>query len=298
MAVAVVVLIVYVGVLVLYATSTRLEVAVDDRGSENGDSSIVGIEFTSVDPLGGTAQTVVRVLPAKKFIDGNLRLREDLTVEIISSFPNVRDDQARMGYTVSRLDFTRGSSILTLAGNATLTVDGAYQDYPFDVFRSTLVATASVPGKEAESAQLEVLGDVPSWLIRAGEVRSWPATGGTSVNVELLRSWSTKTFVFLLLAAMIVLAVLAMLVAVASASRRREAPVQLAGWFAAMLFALIPLRLNLPGAPPIGVWMDFVVVLWVLLAIMAGLALFITAWLRRTPAPDAPGTAASGPGTP
>ena len=276
---------VYLGVLVLYGSSTRLDVATDQLDIQPAEDAIVAVELVSVHPLGGTAEAMVRVLPPGKLLDGDLRLREDLEVQITSSFPTERDDQTRMGFEVAKLEFPRGSSLVSLVDAATLSMEGRYQDYPYDVFRTTLVAQASGPSGAIPSTRLEVLGDVPSWLIRGQEV-GVPLV--SVADVELVRAGSTKTFVILLLVAMLVLGVLALLVSFAVITGRRKVEATMASWFAGMLFALIPLRLNLPGAPPIGVWMDFIVVLWVLLAIMVGLALFMTAWLRRTPPPDAP----------
>jgi Domain of unknown function (DUF4436) len=55
-----------------------------------------------------------------------------------------------------------------------------------------------------------------------------------------------------------------------------------------MLFATVPLRTFLPGSPPIGSWIDFTIVLWVIVALVTGLGLYVTAWSRegrRTRAP-------------
>ena len=60
----------------------------------------------------------------------------------------------------------------------------------------------------------------------------------------------------------------------------------MASWFAALLFARVPLRTNMPGAPPIGVWIDFLVFLWVLIMLMISLAVFVGSWLVFTPEPE------------
>jgi hypothetical protein len=48
----------------------------------------------------------------------------------------------------------------------------------------------------------------------------------------------------------------------------------------AMLFATIPLRTFLPGSPPIGSWIDYTVVLWVVVGLIVGLAIYVAAWAR------------------
>ncbi|MBN9171290.1 MAG: DUF4436 family protein, partial [Microbacterium sp.] len=45
----------------------------------------------------------------------------------------------------------------------------------------------------------------------------------------------------------------------------------------------------MPGSPPIGSWVDFTVVLWVIGALIVGLAIYVAAWLRwsgQGPAPS------------
>ena len=52
-------------------------------------------------------------------------------------------------------------------------------------------------------------------------------------------------------------------------------------FFAAMLFAVVPIRSVLPGSPPPGSWIDEAVTVWVLLALTSATVLYIIAWVRR-----------------
>ena len=61
--------------------------------------------------------------------------------------------------------------------------------------------------------------------------------------------------------------------------RRKFVP-PFATWYAANLFAIVPLRNILPGAPPPGSLIDQALVQWVLLA-LAAMALYIFAWVRQ-----------------
>lgn len=54
-------------------------------------------------------------------------------------------------------------------------------------------------------------------------------------------------------------------------------------WMAAMLFATVPLRGFLPGSPPVGSWVDYLVVLWVIAGLIASLVIYVIAWLRWAP---------------
>jgi hypothetical protein len=52
-----------------------------------------------------------------------------------------------------------------------------------------------------------------------------------------------------------------------------------------MLFAVIPLRNALPDAPPFGAWVDVTVVLWVIVALVASMGIYVSCWWRHL-APD------------
>ena len=52
-------------------------------------------------------------------------------------------------------------------------------------------------------------------------------------------------------------------------------------WYAAMLFAVVPLRNALPDSPPIGFWIDVTVVLWVIVVLVASMTLYIYCWWRH-----------------
>lgn len=47
-----------------------------------------------------------------------------------------------------------------------------------------------------------------------------------------------------------------------------------------MLFAVVPLRSFLPGAPPPGAWIDRAIVLWVLIALVSAMAIYMVCWYR------------------
>jgi hypothetical protein len=48
----------------------------------------------------------------------------------------------------------------------------------------------------------------------------------------------------------------------------------------------IPLRNSLPDAPPIGFWIDVTVVLWVIVALVASMTLYIYCWWRQVREPQ------------
>ncbi|OMC42509.1 hypothetical protein A5744_16585 [Mycobacterium sp. IS-1264] len=60
-------------------------------------------------------------------------------------------------------------------------------------------------------------------------------------------------------------------------------------WYAAMLFAVIPLRNALPDSPPLGSWIDVSVVRWVIVALVGSMLLYLSCWWRHLK-PDKPAT--------
>jgi hypothetical protein len=66
---------------------------------------------------------------------------------------------------------------------------------------------------------------------------------------------------------LIALAGLALFVAVQTVRDRRKFQPPMTTWYAAMLFAVMPLRNALPDSPPFGFWIDVTIVLWVIVIV-------------------------------
>ena len=100
------------------------------------------------------------------------------------------------------------------------------------------------------------------------------------LHMDIKRGGGVLAFVVVVLTLMVVTAVLSALVARSVARKRRPIEATMAGWFAALLFALVPLRTNMPGSPPIGAWIDVAIFYWVELGLLIAMAVFIGSWLR------------------
>ena len=105
-------------------------------------------------------------------------------------------------------------------------------------------------------------------------------------QLTLERSGGLLAFVAIVLALLVVLSNLAILVVWSAISGRRPVEPGFAGWLAVLLFAVIPLRINLPGAPPIGAWIDAVLFYWIEIALLVSMAVFMIAWFRFRDIPD------------
>lgn len=269
---------------VLYAMST---VPPDEPEINAPDRLVIYLNPIGVSPAEDLIKTRFSADPPDDLLADN-GLRQDLEIHLFSA-----------GRTFA---FKAGTKQLT-GEVAFIAADGTYELYPFDRYSDTVVAFATT--KDASGQEVAVPTEIVVW----GKFAGWrvsPATsqdetaalGGTVdgqtppstmavVTMTAARNGSTMTIVVLVIAAMIVLTALALAVARAVATRRRKIEATMASWFAALLFAMVPLRTNLPGAPPIGVYLDFVAFLWILIGLMIALGIFITSWLRYTPAPEA-----------
>ena len=113
-------------------------------------------------------------------------------------------------------------------------------------------------------------------------------------RVTLERSLSAAAFGIVILGVLIAIAGVALFVAVQTVRDRRKFQPPMTTWYAAMLFAVVPLRNALPGSPPFGGWIDITLVLWVLVVLVISMLLYIACWWRHL-RPDADKTANAAP---
>ena len=105
-------------------------------------------------------------------------------------------------------------------------------------------------------------------------------------RLSVRRSLSTALFAIVVCGVLIAIAALALFVAIQTMRNRRQFQPPMTTWYAALLFAVVPLRNALPGAPPFGAWVDITVVLWVIVALVIAMLLYIACWWRHL-RPDA-----------
>ena len=166
--------------------------------------------------------------------------------------------------------------------------DGYVERWPFDS-HSVDVAIVPLQGVGDDMTAIPALlcgsAHVPGWTFSSEEI---PGTDEvvvdgepvTQIRVTATRSVATVAFGIVILALMAVLPVLGLTVAIVAYRGIRKVEATLMSWMAAMLFATIPLRTFLPGSPPIGSWVDYLVVLWVVAGLVLGLAIYVAAWLK------------------
>jgi hypothetical protein len=168
---------------------------------------------------------------------------------------------------------------------------GALENYPVDRYDGTLRIRV-VEGKQPAGG-----APVPVRLTTWEEIAGWEVTtarsnpagdagdAGLSLSVRAQRPAAQVFFAFILFAAMILIAASALTIGGLVFLGARKVEATLISALGAMVFAVPALRNVLPGAPPLGVRADAFVFLWVQLAVILCLTLFVVTWARRGSGP-------------
>jgi hypothetical protein len=161
-----------------------------------------------------------------------------------------------------------------------LPITGDVADWPFDRYQSGAITGQLLFG----AAQQPVIHTVImvdrllGWKINVAHVdKDLPGL----YRVDLYRSSSTVAFGVVILGVLIALAGVALFVATQTARDRRKFQPPMTTWYAAMLFAVMPLRNALPDPPPFGSWIDVTIVLWVIVVLVISMTLYISCWWRH-----------------
>lgn len=268
---------VYVAVVMLYALTGRA-VSV---GATSPPASGVAVQLTaqSMDAAGQRLRIDVHVVPDPHLLgDDGITFAKPITV-LISPV----DGSQTVTFDAQTVSSSQSKSII---------LDGAIEDWPFDRYRVPTLAVIAFEGSGPLN-QLTPLrtavhldGYVPGWSLTAQAVRAVPgATAADLTDIGVIdltahRSGGTLAFAAVLLVLLVTMPCLVLFVAITAFVGRRKVEPSFMGWMGAMLFATIPLRTFLPGSPPVGSWIDFTVVLWVVAGLIAGLTIYVAAWAR------------------
>lgn len=168
----------------------------------------------------------------------------------------------------------------------TIDANGHPDRWPFESYTTDEISADVLVGDDEDRdylpARVEATGSLEGWDIsvaRSGEATQ-SAPDGDNVTITLRRAQGPLFFDLGICLVLISLPVMALYVAIQMARGGKKFVPPFSTWYAAMLFAIVPLRNILPGAPPPGAWIDQALVLWVLIALVVAMALYIYAWHR------------------
>ncbi len=180
-----------------------------------------------------------------------------------------------------------GDELKSNSSEVQLSAVGEPDNWPLDHYITNTLGVEAFVGDGPDRRRLDAT------LIIAGTVNGWEinSTTGTieapwgrinSVQFALERTRGAHAIDFGILLVLLALPATSLFVAIEMLLNRRKFQPPFITWFAAMLFAVVPLRNILPGAPPPGAWIDLAVVLWVLVALAGAMVAFVVAWWRQT----------------
>lgn len=243
-----------------------------------GDGTTVTLDVESIQSNYTVLQGNLSISPGSALLDpATDSLKQDLTVDVTSVTTPV----------------TRTWPKGTLPGviPVPLTLARDVERWPFDRYYTGPIRVELFVGaaKTPERAAVSIVDRLPGWRFRAsGPSKSKPFP---AYKVEMRRSASTMVFAIVILCILVAIAGAAVFVAVQTLRDRRRFQSPMMAWYAAMLFAVVPLRNALPGSPAFGSWIDMTIVLWVLVALVVSMLLYIASWwrhLRPASGADAP----------
>ncbi len=249
-----------------------------DLSSAGPNDTVVQVRLDELKPTVNRLSVNVLVYPGESLIDERFDvLTTDIAVRLYP--PNDLGD----------IVFPKGKTPAQVS--TTIEAHGDPGNWPFDSYRteplSADVFVGAGDNRKRIPAQVVVTGSMNGWDASASHVRDDSGAGGARMNnkssvvLTLHRSKGPLLFDLGICLVLISLPTLALLVAVPMALGRRKFLPPFATWYAANLFAIVPLRNILPGAPPPGAWIDQAIVQWVLIALATAMSLYIFSWVRQ-----------------
>lgn len=248
------------------------------------DGAAVQRVSSDVPPVGGGTTATLDV----ESIQSNYTvLQGNLLISPGSALLDPATDSLRQDLTVDVTSVTTPVTRTWLKGTmpgvlpVPLTLARDVERWPFDRYYTGPIRVELFvgPAKTPERAAVSIVDRLPGWRFHASgpsKAKLFPA-----YEVEMRRSASTMVFAIVILCILVSIAGAAVFVAVQTLRDRREFQSPMMAWYAAMLFAVVPLRNALPGSPAFGSWIDMTIVLWVLVALVVSMLLYIASWWRH-----------------
>ena len=246
-----------------------------DISQAGPDETVVQIRVQELKPTTNRLAVNVLIYPGESLYDKRFdELNTDIAVRLYP--PNDLGD----------LQFPKGKAPAQV--NTTIEAHGNPGTWPFDSYHTEPQSADVFVGTGADRkripAVVQVTGSMDGWDADVHRSTDKSETGShniSNVDLTLQRAKGPLIFDLGIIVVLISLPTLALLVAIPMALGRRKFVPPFATWYAANLFAIVPLRNILPGAPPPGSMIDQALVQWVLLALATAMALYIYAWVRQ-----------------
>ena len=249
-----------------------------DLSQGGGDATIVQLRLEELKPTANRLTVNVLVYPGISSYDNRFDvLATDVAVRLYPTSD------------LGDLHYPKGKAPAQLS--TTIEAHGDVGNWPFDTYSTEPISADAFVGSgeniKKVPARVEVTGELDGWDVSVNRVHdpaALPTQRGSdngNVVITLKRAKGPLIFDLGICLVLIALPTLALLVAIPMVLGRRKFLPPFATWYAANLFAIVPLRNILPGAPPPGSWIDQAIVQWVLIGLVTAMSLYILAWIRQ-----------------
>lgn len=246
-----------------------------DLSKVEAEDSVVQVRLEKLDTVANRLTVNVLVYPKDSLYDKNNGvLTTDAAVRL---YPE--NDLGDLQYPVGKAP----AQVST-----TIQAQGDPGNWPFDSYTTQVIAadvfTGTGQNREKTPARVEVTGKLDGWdasVTRVHDPEDSNPDVKDNVTITLKRARGPLIFDLGICLVLIALPVLALWVAIPVALGKTSFLPPMTTWYGAMLFAIVPLRNILPGSPPYGSWIDQAVVLWVLIGLVAAMALFLFGWWQQ-----------------
>jgi hypothetical protein len=254
----------------LSGSAKELEATNDGNGSE----TVVLITLQALRTVDYKADAKVLVVPADTLVDSKLDvLKQDIAVRL------------HPWNSLGDLKFPAGAAPAEVT--TTIDVNGDVNTWPFDRYKTEGISADLLIGEGEDRkivpAKVEVTGALQGWDLASDTVAPAPAAkgDGDATQVIFSRALGPLAFDLGIVVVLLTLPTIAIFTSVLVITRRKQFQMPFATWYAAMLFAIVPLRNILPGAPPPGAWIDVSLVLWVIVALVAAMVMVVISWYKQ-----------------
>lgn len=270
---AIILVIAYVaGILAFKSSDGSFTISGDDTQVQSGIQ--VTASMVAIEPASEQLSVRLQFTPVGEFADQNGDLTKNVTVFV----------NAYSGKT--SIDLPKGKP--AAPEQIKLYSAGNWSQYPLDTYEGTLYvdATTGADNSEAVPVSIEAASGLAGWSMKVTKPDSLGPNDVPSATFTLSRPFVTKAYAGIVLFLFILIALVAVFVAIAVGGMRRRIEPALLGWGAALLFAVPALRNAMPGAPPIGAWIDVLVFLWVIVLVIIAYLVVVATWIRKSPPPQ------------
>lgn len=247
-------------------------VTLTDEGSAPTGGAHVAVTATNIGATAGELRIRVLVEPDPATLVNGRPARElTLTVN------DARGDSTKI--------LPAGQPIVPAEFTLALT-DGSVRQFPFDAYTAPLfvLLTAEQDGEAViVPMALELRSAVDGFALTTTMPADAEPTDAAvrEATFDARRATTTVVYVVWIMILMYGLAISGVLLLWAVVIRRLEVPIWAFGLFVGVLFALPPLRLALPGNPPLGVLVDYVSFYWAVTIVGITLLWLVAVGIRQ-----------------